>query len=317
MTNKEKYYRLCEAESSIPIFSQAWWLDAVADSEWDVALVEKGGVIHASLPYTFKIKSGFTLLSQPPLTQNLGPWLRRFDAKSSKMLSREKELLQLLFDKLPEYSRYSQNWHYSNKNWLPLFWKGFSQTTGYTYVLSCLESLDKLWDNVDATYRNKIRKAEKIVKVFDDMTVNQFYALNSKTFERQGMKVPYSFDVVSTCDEALANRQSRKIFYARDCKDNVHSALYLIWDNQSAYVHMVGEDPSLRSSGAGIYLIWEALKYTKNELKLKLFDFEGSMIEGVERVRRDFGAIQTPYLTLTHTPSKFLQLYDALKKMTT
>ena len=52
MTNKDLYSKLCENESTIPIFSKDWWLDAVCgDENWDVAIVEKGGEIWATMPY--------------------------------------------------------------------------------------------------------------------------------------------------------------------------------------------------------------------------------------------------------------------------
>ena len=50
MSNKIELYRaLCAQEPSMPLFSQAWWLDATAGpGAWDVALVEKGGTIVAT-----------------------------------------------------------------------------------------------------------------------------------------------------------------------------------------------------------------------------------------------------------------------------
>lgn len=78
---------------------------------------------------------------------------------------------------------------------------------------------------------------------------------------------------------------------------------------------MGGEDPELRNSGAGILLIWEAMKFTFEVLKLNRFDFEGSMLEPVERVRRDFGAIQTPYFAISKSNSKLLKTYRFLQDL--
>ena len=72
MTNKQKYYIFCENENDIPIFSQAWWLDAVCGSAWDVVLVENHGDIIASMPYHMKKKIGFNIITMPKLTQNMG-----------------------------------------------------------------------------------------------------------------------------------------------------------------------------------------------------------------------------------------------------
>ena len=307
MTNKEKYRLFCEQEKTIPIFSRAWWLDSVAGNDsWDVCLVENGEEILASMPYVKKKRYGFTLLSQPPLTQHLGPWIKISDAKYSTILSHQKAWMQSLIDQLPKYDYFNQNWHYSLTNWLPFYWRGFEQSTRYTYVIDDLSNLDKVYSNFDSSYRNKIRKASRIVTVKKDLNPLKFHTINEKTFSRQGICIPYSKDFFLKHDRSVEKQMCREIFYAIDSQGNIHSALYLIWDDRSSYVHMVGEDPEYRNSGAGILLIWEAIKFTAETLKLNIFDFEGSMIEPVERVRRDCGGAQKPYFTVTHKSSKLL-----------
>jgi hypothetical protein len=42
MTNKDKYRQLCSKETSLPLFSRDWWLDAACgETLWDVLLVEE------------------------------------------------------------------------------------------------------------------------------------------------------------------------------------------------------------------------------------------------------------------------------------
>ena len=101
-----------------------------------------------------------------------------------------------------------------------------------------------------------------------------------------------------------------------DNTGNIHSALYLTWDKMSSYVHLVGEDPKFRNSGAGILLIKEAIKYTQQELGLDKFDFEGSMIKNVEKVRRGCGGRQKAYLSISKTNSKLLKCYQTFKSLT-
>lgn len=311
---RSKYRSLCRRESSIPMGSQDWWLDSTAgEANWDVVIVEKNGEVLAALPYVVRRKCGLVILTQPPLTQSLGPWLREKAVKYAKRLAREKELMQALIDQLPRYAYYEQRWHYLVTNWLPFYWRGFEQTTRYTYVIEELNNLDRVWDNISSSYRNKVRKAEKLVEVRTDLSIDQFYSINMLTFSRQGISPPYSQEIVRRHDAALAERSQRRIFSAHDSSGAIHSALYLIWDNESSYLHMVGEDPLKRNSGAGIFLIWEAIRFTSQELGLDRFDFEGSMIENVERVRRDFGAKQLPYFCVRKTSSRLLRLYQALR----
>ena len=175
-----------------------------------------------------------------------------------------------------------------------------------------LDNLETVFDELKSSVRGKIRKAAELVSVTDKKELEDFYTLFCMTFERQKIKPPVTFDFLKKIDNALAQRNQRKIFYATDKDNKIHSALYLSWDHQSAYVHMVGEDPALRNSGAGILLIWKAIEFTKNELQLSTFDFLGSMLESVEPVRRSFGAKQMPYFQIYKTNSFLLKLYFAL-----
>ena len=77
---------------------------------------------------------------------------------------------------------------------------------------------------------------------------------------------------------------------------------------------MAGDDPELRNSGAGVLLVWEAIQYTKNELGLNIFDFEGSIIKPIERVRRQFGTKQIPYFNISKYNSKLYWWIQQLKK---
>lgn len=314
--NKDKYKALCTKEPSIPLFSQHWWLDATAgEGNWDVALVEENGEVVASMPYTIRKAWGFTIISQPILTQTLGPWMRPSDAKYSRQLGLQKKRIQALFEQLPSFDHFQQNWHSSIKNWLPVYWLGYTQTTRYTYVIPDISDPGSVLANFDSSYRNKIKKAEKLLQIKTGLSIEKFFEINTLTFSRQDLKIPYSLDFLKTHDSSLEEKGQRKIFYAEDSEGKIHSALYLTWDAQSAYVHMVGEDPALRNSGAGIALIWHAIQYASGVLQVKEFDFEGSMLESVEPVRRDCGGIQKPYFSIRKTPSRLLKTAFFLREL--
>lgn len=312
---KAQYRILCETEPSIPLFSQAWWLDAVAGDSWNVVVVEKGGEIQAAMPYVMKQKFGLTLLTQPTLTQNLGPWIRPTQAKYAKRLSREKDLMQALIDQLPSYTHFQQNWHHTVTNWLPFYWKGFEQTTRYTYRIDGLEEEEAIWEDVQSNIRREIRKASNRegVVVRDDLSIDDFFSLNEMVFARQGKTLPYTKAFVKNLDAATAERKARKIFIAEDSQGRRHAGVYLVWDSQSAYYLMGGGDPELRNSGATSLCMWEAIKFASTVTQS--FDFEGSMIEPVERFFRAFGARQTPYYAISHTPSKLFKLMKFVRSL--
>jgi hypothetical protein len=129
------------------------------------------------------------------------------------------------------------------------------------------------------------------------LDIKRFYDINKKTFERQNIKIPYSLNFIARLDSACAEHNCRKIFYAETKSGEICAVYYIIWDENSAYGLMSGEDERFRSNQADTLLIWESIKFCAD--KTKKFDFGGSMIEEVEKFIRNFGAVQKPYFNIS------------------
>jgi hypothetical protein len=285
----------CEYTNSI--FQQPWWLDAVTPGAWSVATVEENGQTRARMPYVESRKYGLRCITQPKLTQTLGPWLMPTGEKSVHRLKKEKDWLTALVDQLPAFDFFQQAWHYSMHNWLPFFWRGFECASRYTFVLDDLSDLDQLQRGFHDKTRSEIKKARQQLQVRTDLSLDVFWQLNQQTFARQGRRVPYSRELVSRLDTACEQHHARQMFFAEDSAGNVHAALYLVWDANSAYYLMSGSDPALRRSGALSLLVSEAIAFASTVTRR--FDFEGSMVAPIEHFVRNFGARPKPYFVLT------------------
>lgn len=313
-SNKEKYRELCNTEPSIPIFSQAWWLDAVVSGgRWDVVLVEENNSILAAMPYVTYKRYGFIFLNQPPLTQTLGPWIKTNNLKASATLSQEKKILKDLIKGLPNFDYYAQNWSWKITNWLPFYWANFKQTTRYTYILDNLSDDKLLWQNLSGNIRTDIRKAKDKfnIRVRDDLPLDSFLRLNDMTFERQGLRTPYSENFVKLLDSACLKNNARKIFIAQDDQGKLHAGVYIVYDRNTCYYLMGGGNPTLRNSGATSLCLWEAIRFAATVSQS--FDFEGSMMEHLERFFRSFGGKQTPYFAIHKTRSPILGFLKMLR----
>lgn len=311
--SQDKYRRLCEEENSISLFSQAWWLDAVAPEQWDAVLAFNGSGVIGTLPYMWKRKGPFTLLSQPALTQTLGPWIRPSNKSYPKTLGYEKDVLSALADGLPPYDYYAQNWHCARQNWLPFYWAGFQQTTRYTYRLVLEAGEAALWESLQQSIRGDIRKAEGRagVRVRPAKDFDEFLSLNAKTFERQNRTLPYPRELVARIDAAAASRIARAIWIAEDAQGKPHAGAYIVWSGDTAYYLMGGGDPELRNSGATSLCLWHAIRHVPDTVRV--FDFEGSMVESIERFFRGFGAIQTPYFRVSRARNRLLRALLSLR----
>jgi hypothetical protein len=249
------------------------------------------------MPYTVKKRYGLTYLLMPPLTQALGPWLRPSEAKYAKKLGQEKKILTELIGKLPKFDLFRQNFSPKVTNWLPFYWADFRESTNYTYRIEDLADLDSIWKGFRENIKTDIRKARKVVSVRDDLAIEKFLSVYELTFQRQGREQPHSKELVLRLDEACSRRKARRILFAEDSRGRIHGVLYMVWDQDTAYYLMGGGDPELRNSGAGSLLVWEAIQFAAKVTRA--FDFEGSMIESIERFFRAFGAKQVPYFHVT------------------
>jgi len=272
-------------------------------------LIENHGEIIASLPYFKKRKYGFNIIITPPLTQNIKLWIKYPEnQKYRKKLSFENKIILELIDKLPKYDMFNLNFHYSLTNWLPFYWKGFKQTTRYTYVIEDLKNIESVFSNFNQSKKKEIKRAEKIVSIIDDFTLKDFYKINKLTFKRQNLKIPFSFELLNKIDVVCKENNCGKISFAVDKKNRIHTVLYCIYDDMSILPIIGGSDPKLRNNYANSLIHFEAMKFaSKNNLK---YDFEGSMIQGVGDFFRAFGAIQKPYFNITKINSKVLQLLN-------
>ena len=278
------------------IFQQPWWLEAMAPGRWGEATVERDGRIVARMPYVVRGRPRMRVLTMPPLTQTLGPWVERSEASPPRALGHEHELLAELEAALPPSAAFIQQFAPAMLNALAFHWAGYRLEIQYTYRLA-LGGEDELWKGLRGNIRREIRKARGRVEVREDLGLDRFHAVWAKTFSRQGLPPPASLAELERLDAACAAHDARAMLFASDAAGEVHAVAYVVWDANGAFNLLGGADPRLRSSGASSLLMWESI--LRARLVTDVFDFEGSMIGPVERFFRAFGSRQTPYLKVS------------------
>lgn len=297
------------------IFCQPWWLEAVSPGQWDLAVVERGEEVAAVLPYAYKMRLGrYRLIELPYLTFYLGPWLRESQAKYANRLGEEKDLMTELIEKLPPFASFHQWFHPSIANWLPFYWKGFKQTTRYTYRIEDTQNLDAVWNETRENIRTDVRKAQKQVEVVEELNAERFLEQQKATFSRQGKPLPYPEDVFRRLDAECVSRGVRKILCALDSEGRLHASVYLVWDETTVYALLRGSDTALRNSGSVSLLMWKAIEFASSQGKR--FDFAGSWHESIERFVRAFGGRQIPFFEITKMNSNIVYGYRTLWRWT-
>jgi hypothetical protein len=301
MTEKQEYRDLCAGTPSIPLFSRDWWLDATCGPDnWEVLIARNGGSIMGSLPYYLKKRYGQRYVSQPPLTQTSGVWINYPPGqKYERRLSLEKEVCSTLIEKLEglRISYFQQYFHHSFTNWLPFAWKGYRQTTRYTYVIDAGTKFEDAQEQFAGRVRTDVRRATKLVSVRESCSIESFYQVLKKSYSRQDKHTPFSPLLVTRIYDAARSRQSVRILEAVGENEVVHAAAVFVWDESTVYYLLGGNDPTYRRSGANALLLNEAVSFALSSGRS--FDFEGSMVEPIEHFFRGYGARQAAYFEIS------------------
>jgi hypothetical protein len=314
--NKQRYLQFCAEHPDIPIFSQPWWLDAVCPDQWDVILIEKSDRIVASFPYyKAKIRNIFTHIGMPPLTQKLGPYIVYDSNKTTedKKIGYEHQVYNAIINALPKSNSFSINFDWKYKNWLPFYWRGFKQTTRYTYIIDNLTDHNSIIKNYHESKRKKINKGGPLLDLKMDLSKSLFYTYFNDVIYERGERVSFSKDLFDRLYDAIYEHHSGRTFYCTDYENNIHAINLIVWDKESAYSLIGTRKKEYNTSGGTEFLFDQQIKYVSQYVNR--FDFEGSMIKGVEESYRYYGAHQTEYYQISKTTNLFLGLYKTMNEI--
>ncbi len=295
---KEKYITFIR-ENYVPLFFRDYYLNTVCDESWDVVLHEEKNQIKAAFVYMLKKKFGIKYVVQPQLCPYTGPiYFGPSDANQvySKMIERlPKHHLMILdhFFEVPEFRVVDR-----------------SITLKHTYIIDQGTEIERLWDQQSSTHRRIIRKAERELSHAEVDDIDEFLSFVSETFAERNKKVPNDPGIFKKLDEVLKAKGQRKIVQCTNEKGRVVAMCYFMNDEKWTYnfANSVVED--YRHYGMNL-ILWNEIKSTLNEGRS--FDFEGSMIPGVDEFFSRFKGTKTYYPSVNKSSNGLVRLLAKLK----
>lgn len=306
--SKVLYREFCR-EGNVPLFFHPDWLDAVCgDLGWSAAVyIDELGTVRGIWPFAVRQLLGWQVSRMPPLTPYLGVWLNYPKGMSNlhNRRSFERKVTYELLGQLPPFLYFHQAFLPSFFDWLPLYWNGFHQQAYYTYEIHPDVSFDALFHTLKGNVRNKIRKASGQLVCEESEALFTLYSLVEKSFQRQRMRVPFSFSQLQGIDDVLSRMNSRRIYLAKDQLGRYVAAIYLVWDDEKMYNLILGTGPEGMQSGAVPFLLWRSIQDAV--IMGRIFDFEGSMIKGVEQLFHSFGGKQRSYFSIFKGRNKLIE----------
>lgn len=280
------------------VFNSPKWL-SIYDSNLKLfGLYNNDNKLFGTFFWYTESRMGIKRLRLPPYTPHCGLYFTNPAQNRSSINSFNKEVKE----KLVEF------FEISKKNLLTLAfptaivdlqsftWKGYKVIPNYTYQISLLKTPDEIFKDFDSKNRNLINKVEKEnynIQPLGDKKVLYDFLHQSLLAAKANVHEPILKNIIN---EFITDNNSFT-FCLKDSSGNISSAVLCLYDSKCCYYLLAGNNRNHIINGANNLLVYKSIIKAK-ELGCSVFDFEGSMIPGVEKFFRSFGGNLVPYYTV-------------------
>jgi len=296
-SGKKEWDQFVQLSPHGSIFATTTYLDALG-ARYDLVVARKDGVIDVGIPL---VRNSLGFRTNPLFCKYLGVLSGPTrSSKQSLVASRLYERIDALGPAPFNISTFDYLFHPRFDNWMPFYWRKFSQQTQYTFWILPSER-DTWWDKAETRLRNSVKSGardgivvQRLVEISTDM-IGKAYGLCSNVYQRRGARPPISLRRFARLVEQLSATGNLGLWIARDRSEAEVACAVALYDWHSAYLLMTGTAADV-SSGAGALLIKTMIDATLADGII--FDFEGSMIQSIERFYRSFGGHRVPYFRI-------------------
>lgn len=178
----------------------------------------------------------------------------------------------------------------------PFIWSAFKVIPNYTYRIALDQSLEQIQSNFSSKHRNMINKAlkENLEIKANDLSPDQLFQFFTSSLEHAGANI-YEGPLRKLFQKF--DQSSNSFSFSAHHGTELVGVVYCINDHRTCYYLLGGISRGAGNNGLNNLLILRCIEKAKN-LSCQVFDFEGSMLVGVEKFFRGFGPELFPYFTV-------------------
>ncbi|RKM57883.1 GNAT family N-acetyltransferase [Butyrivibrio sp. CB08] len=211
---------------------------------------------------------------------------------------------------MPKYDRFrmvfSERWW----TWQPFYWNGFRSTPYYTMCVKA-DSVEAVLPSISKKRRERINRGKRKYRIDTDNTsFKTYWDFLKSSYEDRGRHLDYGEEKFYRLFTALEEHNACQIRSVYD-QDRLVAVNIMLVDEEK-YYHQFGAQMKKTDSSATSYAVYDAICSAVNSGKV--FDFEGSMIQGVCEFNSSFNPKwETQYLIESYS-ARYI-LIDSIRKI--
>lgn len=295
------------------IFHKTCWLNLIG-GEIEIFTLWDNEKIRAGVALVRTKKNRLTGYHIPPYTQYFSP-LYLSDNPKKISLSEEHDCIAAVLQMIPSATHIDFKLPKGHQSILPYHWSGFDTSVSLTHTIS-----GSLAAYLQELNKNKARELKKLlllvesgeISIENELKEAELEKLLSQTGQRKGFdpRSALAVNIVMNSDDSFAKK-----IVIRSAVHGIIAFGFFPYDNKAVYnlinASIPVKDPVLKT--INLLLIYQAIEFALNSNRV--FDFEGSMLPGVEIFYRLMGGTQIPVYRVQKSPGLTYSILRAAKQI--
>ena len=293
--NIETYSK--KAEPVLGVFASKKWLEVYGNNLTIIGIYKDENQLVGGFYYLNAKKFGLTFIKLPPYTPHCGLFFISENKNKSSINSNSKEIVTQVCNYFMKLRPALTVLAFPSKikDLQPFIWEKYKVIPNYTYRIDLKKSMEEINSNFDPKNRNVINKA-----------IKENIEILENTESSEDLYI-FFYNSLKSAKANIYNKELKNIFYSFSDRGNSFSItakkgktvlgmVFCVYDKENCYYLLGGVDKNSGIKGVNNLLIQRSIERAK-ALQCKTFDFEGSMLVGVEKFFRSFGPELVPYYT--------------------
>lgn len=295
----EKSHQYAEAaEAHTGVFGSAAWLKIYEKDLRCVGIYKDEKQLVGGFFYIETKKYGLRFIKLPPYTPHCGLFFN-YEAKNKSSLNNfSKEIISGMCDYISSRKAALTILAFPSTivDLQPFIWNKYKVVPNYTYRIDLAQSMSAIISNFDSKHRNAINRAvkENVEVQVNALKAEELYRFFSHSLKAAGANV-YHKELGAIFSGFAEPGNSFSLAAKKD--NRLLGAIFCIYDKRCCYYLLGGVIKENGVQGVNNLLVQKGIERAR-ELGCEVFDFEGSMLKGVEKFFRGFGPGLEPYFTI-------------------
>jgi lipid II:glycine glycyltransferase (peptidoglycan interpeptide bridge formation enzyme) len=289
----------CErAEPAVGVFASRKWLAVYGKELTVIGIYKDENQLIGGFYFLPSKKLGFNFIKLPPYTPHCALFFQSDGKNASSLNNFSKEVMSEVCNYISARKAAITilAFPYTIKDFQHFIWSNYKVIPNYTYQVKLSKTLEEIKSHFDSKHRNAIAKAikEGVEVACNTVEPQMRYNFFTGNLQQSGANI-YEKELRNILFDF--SDESNSFTFSASFNNKLVGMVHCIYDKNNCYYLLGGVDKSAGVQGVNNLLVQHSIEKAK-ELGCSTFDFEGSMLKGVEKFFRGFGPELVPYYTV-------------------